>query len=186
MHNNLGVLDLTIRKLAVVSFDEIFSTVFTVCLFILSWKKHTKISIIKVVFTISLFKKSPFPQYCLSRVMAIHTVIKVGIKQTKMIFFCLHFNPVFSRNSLTTHVLQKYPWRNWTCTSYLGDVTFCLCQTSVNSKYFRHSLGLWDSEVDLYFQNYSKLHLIFSWFFSMLSKNRKWCHDLKIAYGVKG
>ena len=27
---------------------------------------------------------------------------------------------------------------------------------------------------------------IFLEFFSMLSKNRKWCHDLKIAFGVKG
>ena len=40
--------------------------------------------------------------------MAVHNVIQVEIKQTKMNFFCLHFNPVFSRNSLTTHVLQKY------------------------------------------------------------------------------
>ena len=38
----------------------------------------------------------------------------------------------------------------------------------------------------LYFQKYSKLNIIFSWIFSMLSKNRKWYHDLKIAYGVKG
>ena len=34
-------------------------------------------------------------------------------------------------------------------------------------------------------QKYSKLYLNFSWFFSILSKNRK-IHDLKIAYGVKG
>ena len=40
--------------------------------------------------------------------MAVHIVIKVEIKQTKMNLFCLHFNLVFSRNSLTTHVLQKY------------------------------------------------------------------------------
>ena len=40
--------------------------------------------------------------------MAVHKVIKVEIKQTKVNFFCLHFNPVFSRNSLPTHVLQKY------------------------------------------------------------------------------
>ena len=40
--------------------------------------------------------------------MAVHIVIKVEIKQTKMNLVCLHFNPVFSRNSLTTHVLQKY------------------------------------------------------------------------------
>ena len=92
------------------SFDEIFSTVFMVCflcMFILL-KKKSEISIIKVVFTISLFKKSPFPQYYLSRVIAVHNVIKVELKQTKMNFFCLHFNLVFSRNSLTTHVLQKY------------------------------------------------------------------------------
>ena len=38
--------------------------------------------------------------------MAVHNIIKVEIK-TKMNFFCLHFNSVFSRNSLTTHVLQK-------------------------------------------------------------------------------
>ena len=37
-----------------------------------------------------------------------------------------------------------------------------------------------------YFQKYSKLSLKFSWIFSMLSKNRKWFNDLKIAYGVKG
>ena len=40
--------------------------------------------------------------------MAVHKVIKVEIIQAKMNFFCLHFNPVFSRNSLATHVLQKY------------------------------------------------------------------------------
>ena len=33
-----------------------------------------------------------------------------------------------------------------------------------------------------YFQKYSKLNWNFS-FISMLSKNWKWCHDLKIAYG---
>ena len=40
--------------------------------------------------------------------MAVHNVIKVEIKQTKMNFFCLHFNPVFSRNSLTTRDMQNY------------------------------------------------------------------------------
>ena len=40
--------------------------------------------------------------------MAVNSIFKVEIKQTKMNLFCLHFNPVFSRNSLTTHVLQKY------------------------------------------------------------------------------
>ena len=40
--------------------------------------------------------------------MAVHNVIRVEIKQTKMNFFCLHFNLVFRRNSLTTHVMQKY------------------------------------------------------------------------------
>ena len=40
--------------------------------------------------------------------MAVNNVIKVKIKQTKVNFFCLHFNPVFSRKSLPTHVLQKY------------------------------------------------------------------------------
>ena len=101
------------------SFDEIFSTVFTyttwfVFMFVYSLeKKKSEILIIKVVFTISLFKKSPFPQYCLSRVMAVHNIlIKVEIKQTKMNLFYLHFNPVFSRNSLTTHVLHKLSWRN--------------------------------------------------------------------------
>ena len=40
--------------------------------------------------------------------MAAHNVIKVEIKQNKMNFFCLHFYPVFSRNSLTARVLQKF------------------------------------------------------------------------------
>ena len=40
--------------------------------------------------------------------MAVHNIIEVETKQTKMNFFSLHFNPVFSRNSLTTHVLQEY------------------------------------------------------------------------------
>ena len=40
--------------------------------------------------------------------MAVHNVIKVEIKQTIMNFYCHHFYPVFSRNSLTTHVMQKY------------------------------------------------------------------------------
>ena len=35
-----------------------------------------------------------------------------------------------------------------------------------------------------YFQKYSKLYLNFLDFLKMLSKNRKWCHDLKIAYGL--
>ena len=91
------------------SFDEIFSTVLRfVFMFVYSLEKKLEISIIKVVYTISLFTKSLFPQYCLSRVMAVHNIIKLEIKQTKMNFFCLHFNPVFSRNSLTSHVLQKY------------------------------------------------------------------------------
>ena len=37
-----------------------------------------------------------------------------------------------------------------------------------------------------YIQKYSKLKLNFSGIFSMLSKNRKWCNDLEIAYWVKG
>ena len=40
--------------------------------------------------------------------MAVHNVVKMEIKQTKVNFFCLHFNPIFSRNSLTTYVLQKF------------------------------------------------------------------------------
>ena len=40
--------------------------------------------------------------------MAVHNIIDVEIKQAKMNFFSLHFNRVFSRNSLTTHVLQEY------------------------------------------------------------------------------
>ena len=38
------------------------------------------------------------------------------------------------------------------------------------------------------FQKYSKfyLNLIFHEFFECLSKNRKWCHDLKIAYKSNG
>ena len=35
------------------------------------------------------------------------------------------------------------------------------------------------------FSEVFKLYSNFSWLFSMLSKNRKWCHDLKIAYWVK-
>ena len=40
--------------------------------------------------------------------MAVHNVIKMEIKKTKMNFFCLHYYPVFSRNSFTAHVLQKH------------------------------------------------------------------------------
>ena len=40
--------------------------------------------------------------------MAVHNVNKVEIKQTKINFLGLHLNQVFSRNSLTKHVLQKY------------------------------------------------------------------------------
>ena len=40
--------------------------------------------------------------------MAVHNVIEMEIKQTKMNFFCLHFYLFFSMNSLTTHVMQKY------------------------------------------------------------------------------
>ena len=34
------------------------------------------------------------------------------------------------------------------------------------------------------FKSIQNLTLFFSWIFSMLSKNRKQCHDLKIAYVV--
>ena len=82
-------------------------------------------------------------------------VIKMEIKQLKRFFFCLYFNPVLSRNSFTTSVLQMYivgnlVQQNSTCILYFGYVTFWLCRTSDNSKYFLHSLGLWDNEVDLY------------------------------------
>ena len=36
------------------------------------------------------------------------------------------------------------------------------------------------------FKSIQNLTEIFLEFFSMLSKNRKWCHDQKIAYGVNG
>ena len=84
-------------------------------------------------------------------------VIKMKIKQLKIFFFCLYFNPVLSRNSFTTctSVLQMYivgnlVQRNSTCILYFGDVTFWLCRTSDILKYFLHFLGLWDNEVDLY------------------------------------
>ena len=87
-------------------------------------------------------------------------VIKMKIKQLKIFFFCLYFNLVLSRNSFTTctSVLQMYiignlvQW-NSTCILYFGDDTFWLCRTSDISKYFLHSLGLWDNEVDLYMSN---------------------------------
>ena len=67
-------------------------------------------------------------------------VIKMEIKQLKIFFFCLYFNPVLSRNSFTTSVLQMYMnivgdlvQRNSTCILYFGDVTFWLCRTSDNS-----------------------------------------------------
>ena len=83
-------------------------------------------------------------------------VIKMEIKQLKRFFFCLYFNPVLSRNSFITSVLQMYivgnlVQQNSTCILCFGYVTFWLCRTSDNSKYFLHSLGLWDNEVDLYF-----------------------------------
>ena len=88
-------------------------------------------------------------------------VIKMKIKQLKIFFFCLYFNPVLSRTSFTTctSVLQMYivgnlVQRNSTCILYFGDVTFWLCRTSAISKYFLHSLGLWDNEVDLYIYIY--------------------------------
>ena len=82
-------------------------------------------------------------------------VIKMEIKQLKRFFFCLYFNPVLSRTSFTTSVLQMYivgnlVQQNSTCILYFGYVTFWLCRTLDNSKYFLHSIGLWDNEVDLY------------------------------------
>ena len=79
------------------------------CLFILL-KKIGNFNNFSCFHIFPIYKKSLFPQYCLSRVMAVYNVIKVEIKQTacKMNFFCLHFNPGFRRSSLTTHVLQKY------------------------------------------------------------------------------
>ena len=63
------------------------------------------------------------------------------IKQLKRFFFCLYFNPVLSRNSFTTSVLQMYivgnlVQQNSTCILYFGYVTFWLCRTSDNSKFF--------------------------------------------------
>ena len=63
------------------------------------------------------------------------------IKQLKRFFFCLYFNPVLSRNSFTTSVLQMYivgnlVQQNLTCILYFGDVTFWLCRTLDNSKFF--------------------------------------------------
>ena len=92
-------------------------------------------------------------------------VIKMEIKQHKRFFFCLYFNPVLSRNSFTTSVLQMYivgnlvQW-NSTCILYFGYVTFWLCRTSDNSKYFLHSLGLWDNEVDLYIFWYVEVDML--------------------------
>ena len=68
-------------------------------------------------------------------------VLKMEIKQLKRFFFCLYFNPVLSRNSFTTSVLQMYivgnpVQQNLTCILYFGDVTFWLCRTSDNSKFF--------------------------------------------------
>ena len=56
--------------------------------------------------------------------MAVHNVIKVAIKRTKMNFFCLHFNSVFSRNSLNTHVLQKYVLEKLNMYIILGLTSF--------------------------------------------------------------
>ena len=52
--------------------------------------------------------------------MAVHNVTKVEIKQTKMYLFCLHLNPVFSRNSLTTHVLKKYVLEKFEHVHHIG------------------------------------------------------------------
>ena len=41
-----------------------------------------------------------------------------------MNFFCLHFNPVFSRNSLATHVLQKYVLEKLTMYIILGVTSY--------------------------------------------------------------
>ena len=86
--------------------------------------------------------------FCLMLIhILFYYVIKMEIKQLEKIFFCLYFNPVLSRNSFTTSVLQMYiggnlVQRNSTCMLYFDDVTFWLCRTSDNSKYFLHSLGL--------------------------------------------
>ena len=87
--------------------------------------------------------------FCLMFVYFIYYVIKMKIKQLKIFFLCLYFNPVLSRNSFTTctSVLQMYivgnlVQQNSTCILYFGDVTFWLCRTSDISKYFLHSLGL--------------------------------------------
>ena len=52
--------------------------------------------------------------------MAVHNVIKVEIKQSKMNFLCIHFNTVFSRNSLTTLVLQKYVLEKLNMYNHIG------------------------------------------------------------------
>ena len=105
-------------------------------------------------------------------------VIKMEIKQLKRFFFCLYFNPVLSRNSFTTSVLQMYivgnlVQQNSTCILYFGYVTFWLCRTSDNSKYFLHSLGLWDNEVDLYFFVQKMLSVFYvCWIYSCILQTR--------------
>ena len=94
------------QQALLLQFDLVF-------MFVYSLEKKNRKFQLKPVFTIFLFKKiTVSAKLFITRygcgVMVVHNLIKVEIKQTKMNFFCLLFNPVFSRNSLTTHVLQKY------------------------------------------------------------------------------
>ena len=54
------------------------------------------------------FDEIYFQQSLIIQLAFFSKFIKMEIKQTQLIFLCLYFYPVFSRDSLTTFVLQKY------------------------------------------------------------------------------
>ena len=133
------------------SFDEIFSTVFTyttwfgfyVCLF--SWKKIGNFNNYSLFssfpYSLPVFKKNHrfrnivYPSLRLWCYGGPH-VIKVEIKRTKMIFFAF-ISIRFSVGTVWLHMYcNSMSWRNWSCTSYWGDVTFAYVELRITRSIF--------------------------------------------------
>ena len=105
-------------------------------------------------------------------------------------FTILHWSRVYTcQNAILLEITLwlKYAW--WPVNPLPNDSAFwCLWNTmylEIPWKKSICSIGA-NAPVSILFSKVFKTLLKFSWFFSMLSKYRKWCHDLKIAYEVKG
>ena len=127
-------------------FDSLYlyNLIWFLCLFILL-KKKSEISIIKACFhqfpihyqylKNHRFRNIIYPSLRLRCYGGPH-VIKVEIKRTKMIFFAF-ISIQFSVGTVWLHMYCKsMSWRNWSCTSYWGDVTFAYVELLITRSIF--------------------------------------------------